>query len=292
MSEAVGLVGLGAMGARMARRLVAAGHPVTAWARDPARAALLAGDGVVFVATPRDVAEGCSTVVGCLLDDEAIRSVYGGGDGLIAGAGPGQVFVEHGTFSPDLARELSALLSAAGAAFIDAPVTGGPEGAEAGTLVAMAGGDRHTVDSRRTLFADYLASVHHIGASGSGLRLKLVNQLLVSVHMAGAVEAAALLRSESIPLDAALPVLMGGWAASAMLERELPRAMREDFASTGAAIQGLVPVQDLVARQFESAGISSRVFPAVREMFRDAVACGFGADDPARLLDLYRRDGS
>ena len=292
MNEAVGFVGLGVMGARMVRRLLADGYLVTAWVRDGARAELLAQEELRFVNTPREVAEACTTVVGCLLDDEAVRRVYEGADGLISGSRAGHTFIEHGTFSPDYAVELSGRLSENHSNFIDAPVTGGPEGAAAGTLIAMVGGDLEAVNLCRTLFSSYLESVHYIGASGAGLRLKLVNQFLVSVHIAAAVEAAAILEVESINLETALPVLMGGWAASAMLERELPLAMHGEFDSQGATIRGLVPVQNLVVVQFETAGIRSRMLPAVYGLFREAIRRGVGSDDPARLVDFYRQGDS
>lgn len=290
MSEAIGFVGLGVMGARMARRLLLRGHELTAWARNPERAHALVGEGVTFVASPGELAQRCETIIGCLLDDEAVRRVYEADDGLLPASRAGQVFIEHATFSPGIARSLAERLAERGAAFIDAPVTGGPEGAADGSLVAMAGGEADAVDSRRGLFADYLGAVHHIGQSGSGLRLKLVNQFLVSVHIAAAVEAAALLGIESIAVEKAMPVLMGGWAASAMLERELPRAMSANFESAGAAIGGLVPVQELVARSFEAAGVQSRLLPAVRGLFQQAVESGFTGDDPARLVSLYAGD--
>lgn len=284
----VGFVGVGAMGSRMVGRLLDHGHRVVAWARTPARLADLAERGLELADSPRAVAERTDVVLGCLLDDEAITRVYLGGDGLLAAARPGHLFVEHGTFSAALARRLAERAALAGASFVDAPVTGGPEGAAAGTLVAMAGGDPVALADRAELFAAYLASIRVVGPAGAGVALKLVNQLLVAVHMTAAAEAAVLLERSGIALDDAYAVLTAGWAGSTMLERELPRAMRGDFGESAATIGGLAPVLDLVARALDDAGVASVLLPPVRARFGEAVAGGLGGADPAALVTLYR----
>jgi 3-hydroxyisobutyrate dehydrogenase-like beta-hydroxyacid dehydrogenase len=289
MPEPVGFVGLGAMGSRMVRRLVDRGYPVVAFNRTPGNARELVEAGVQLVRSPREVAERATTVLGCLLDDAAVAGVYRGPGGLLAAATAAHVFVEHGTFSSALAVQLHDEAAAAGALFIDAPVTGGPEGAAAGTLAAMAGGGRGQIAARSELFASYLASIAVVGPVGAGIRLKLVNQLLVAVHMAAAAEAAALLARSGIELDDALPVLSSGWAASAMLDRELPRAMHREFAAQGATIEGLVPVLGLVAQSLDEAGLDSRLLASVRRLFDEALAAGYAKSDPAALVALIDR---
>lgn len=288
MAEAIGFVGLGAMGSRMAMRLLEQGHPVVAYNRTRANAASLVQAGALLVDTPREVAERSSTVLGCLLDDAAVERVYLAPDGLLAGARPDQLFVEHATFSAALALRVHEAAKGVGAVFVDAPVTGGPEGASSGTLAAMAGGGRDEITARRSLFESYLGSITVVGPPGAGIRLKLVNQLLVAVHITAAAEAAAFLGRSGIALDDALPVLSSGWAASAMLDRELPRAMQSRFEPTGATIGGLVPVLGLVADALEQSGLESRLLPQVRSLLDEAVAVGFASADPAALVALVR----
>ncbi|HEX4443891.1 MAG TPA: NAD(P)-dependent oxidoreductase [Galbitalea sp.] len=279
---AIGFVGLGAMGGRMARRLAEAGHDLRVWNRNPAAAA-----GLATAASPAELAAGTSIVIGCLLDDIAVERVYLADEGLLAGVSTGTLLIEHGTFSPALAERIAARAAEKGCAFLDIPVTGGPEGADAGTLIGMAGGASADLDRARPVLAAYAAAIHLAGPIGSGLRLKLVNQLLVSVHMAAAAEAGALLRVTGTDPATARAVLCGGWAGSAMLDRELPRILAGDYQFAGAAIGGLVHVQELVTAAFAEAGISSRLLPAVRELFDDAISAGLGADDPAALAALY-----
>jgi 3-hydroxyisobutyrate dehydrogenase-like beta-hydroxyacid dehydrogenase len=290
MTEPIGFVGAGAMGGRMVLRLLTDGHEVLVWARTPEKAHPLADAGARVVTDLAALSAECPIVLGCLLDDRAVTAVYGGAGGLVTTARAGQLFVEHGTFSPRLARELATTATARGARFVDAPVTGGPEGAAAGELVAMAGGAPDALAAARGPLRSYTRAVHEIGGPGSGLDLKLVNQLLVSVHMSAAAEAAALLTAAAIPLEVALPVLSGGWAASTMLDRELPRALSDDLASTGATIGGLIDVQELVADAFAHARIRSHLLPSVRRLFTDAVAAGWGELDPAALIGLYRAE--
>jgi 3-hydroxyisobutyrate dehydrogenase-like beta-hydroxyacid dehydrogenase len=280
----IGFVGLGAMGGRMARRLAEAGHDLRVWNRSPAAAA-----GLATAESPAELAANTSIVIGCLLDDSAVERVYLADDGLLAGAATGTLLIEHGTFSPALAHRIDGRAAEKGCAFLDIPVTGGPEGAAAGTLIGMAGGSSADLDRARPVLTAYAAAVHLAGPVGSGLRLKLVNQLLVSVHMAAAAEAGALLRATGADPETARAVLCGGWAASAMLDRELPRILTGDYEFAGAAIAGLVHVQGLVAGAFAEAGISSRLLPPVRELFDDAIFAGVGGNDPAALVTLYGR---
>lgn len=287
MTGSVGFVGLGAMGSRMARRLVDAGWSVTTWARSGATV-----EGAEAAATPADVASRSRIVMGCLLDGPAVEDVYLGGTGLMAGASAGSILVEHGTYEPALARRLAGAFASKGMTFLDAPVTGGPEGAERGTLVMMVGGDEDALTAAREPLSAYAHEIVHVGGSGAGLTLKVINQFLVAVHIAGAAEAAALLRNERIDPQIAVPVLTGGWAASAMLSRELPRALAGEFESTGATIGGLLPTVSLAGAALRGAAIESRVYGAVRGLLEDAIDSGLSDADPAALVELYGPQGA
>jgi 3-hydroxyisobutyrate dehydrogenase-like beta-hydroxyacid dehydrogenase len=285
MSEPVGFAGLGAMGARMAGRLVSDGHRVLTWTRSGRTI-----EGAEPVASPADLALRTRVTLGCLLDGAAVEDVYLGPMGLLAGVRPGSVLVEHGTFDPAIARAVGEASRSRGVEFLDAPVTGGPEGAEAGTLVAMAGGSAEGLRAAAPLIAAYTRRIVPVGPVGSGVTLKIVNQFLVAVQVVGVAEAAALLRDAGIRPDAAIEVLGGGWAASAMLQRGLPPALSGDFPSaTGATIGGLVPTADLAGDALRRAGIDSPMFAGVRRVLAAAVGAGLAGSDPAELVGLYSR---
>ena len=200
----VGFVGLGAMGSRMALRLLDAGYPLIAYNRTRERGAEVERAGAVIVATPAEVAERSQVICGCLLDGHAVEHVYTADDGLIGNSRAGQIYVEHGTFAPELARDLSSMLEQRGAAFLDAPVTGGPEAATSGQLTIMVGGQAAAVAEVSDVLHAYAGRVCHIGGPGTGLQLKLVNQLLVSCHVAAAAEATAMIRRLGLPIEACL----------------------------------------------------------------------------------------
>ncbi|WP_113700519.1 NAD(P)-dependent oxidoreductase [Nonomuraea lactucae] len=286
---AIGFVGPGAMGGRMAARLLAGGHRVVVYARSPAKVARLREAGATLAGTPAEVAAATDVVCGCLLDSAAVSEVYLGAEGLLKAARPGQILVEHATFDPQLSRRIAAAATRIGAAFLDAPVTGGPEGAEHGELVAMAGGDRSAFDAVRPVLAAYTREAVYVGGPGRGLELKLVNQLLVGCHAAAAAEASALLRGLEIPRETAERVLLSGWGAGAMLARVLPRAYDRDYDSE-ATVAGLDAVFDLVAALLDRQGIEARLFPAGRAAFAAALAGGDGDRDISVVAEYYAEE--
>jgi 3-hydroxyisobutyrate dehydrogenase-like beta-hydroxyacid dehydrogenase len=274
------------MGTAMAGRLIAAGHTVVVHNRTRAHARSLEDAGAGWADTPAALARRCEVVLGCVHDTAAVEAVYLGPDGLIDAASPGQVFVEHGTFTAGLARRLGAAALARGASFVDAPVTGGPEGARTGVLAAMAGGDPIALHEVDQVLRTYCSSVTRTGDVGSGLELKLVNQLLVGVHMAVAGEAVALLERLGFDLGLARSVLTRGWAGSAMFERTLTHVATGQLTGTGATIGGMIEVQSLVADLLTEREMRAPVFAAAQSVFAAAVAAGGSADDPAALGHL------
>jgi len=149
----VGFVGLGVMGAAMAQRLLRAGQPLILWNRTASRAEYLQDDGARFVDTPQELARRCQVILSCLLDAEAAQRVYTGASGLLAGAAPMTVIVEHGTIDPQVMRTLGRQAELTSVTLVDAPISGGPSGAAAGTLMCMAGGDPKSVDAVRSYLA-------------------------------------------------------------------------------------------------------------------------------------------
>jgi 3-hydroxyisobutyrate dehydrogenase-like beta-hydroxyacid dehydrogenase len=282
----IGFLGLGTMGAAMARRLVQAGYEVTVYNRTPERSAPFRALGARIATTPAEVAESSDYVLSCLWDTAAVEHVFLGNDGLLGASRPGQIFVEHATFAPAAARDIAACLRDRGADFVDAPVTGGPEGAASGTLTAMVGGANTTIDAVANILACYAQKVIRVGDVGCGLELKLINQLLVSCHFAAAAEAAALIRELQLPQALSQEVLVSGWASSTMLARSLPRAATEAFESDGATIGGLLESQELVAGFVNQVELPQ--FNQARALFGTAVSQGLADLDPSALVLTYQ----
>lgn len=284
----VGFLGLGAMGAPMAQQVLDAGHRLKVWNRTRARTEPFAKQGAEVLQTPAEVAGSCDIVLSCLLNTEVIREVYLGERGVFAGAREGLVLVEHGTFQPDLAAELGEAASQAGVLFVDAPVSGGAAAAQAGSLVVMAGGPTAAERPVREVAGCYASVVEWLGPVGSGLQMKLVNQMLVTSHVAASAEAARLINYLGLSPEGASRVLGGGWAQSAMLDRCLPMAFEADLtADSNAPIGGLAEAQRLISELAEEAGTQLPVFTGAAERFAEAVRAGWGSRDFAALVGLY-----
>ncbi|WP_417219549.1 NAD(P)-dependent oxidoreductase [Arthrobacter sp.] len=283
----VGFLGPGAMGSGMVFRLLEAGYQVRVWARNPQKLKPFTDAGATIGTTLEDVVGSSDIVLGCLLDTAVIRETYLGPGGIVESARPGQLFAEHATFDPDLAREILHALGERGANFADAPVSGGPRGAREGTLVSMIGADAPAMEALTPILDSYCSRLVHIGGIGSGLKVKLINQLLVSTHALAAAEAAALVHASGIDPEVAHNALMGGWAASTMLDMQLPAACAREFDGGGASIGGLIEVQRLVAALMAEADVDSALLDPTRRAFDTAVDAGHGGHSLAALVTNY-----
>lgn len=285
MSGPIGFVGVGAMGGAMALRLLDRGHPVLIHTRTRARAAQVERAGAIWVDSPGEVAARSTHVLSCLRDTDATAEVYSGDRGMLGAASSGQVFVELGTFSPELARRIALDADRKGAAFLAAPVSGGPSRAREGSLTMMAGGDAAAFARIRPVLVDLAQTLDHVGGPGAGLELKLVNQLLTSCHMVAAAEAIAALNALDIDLAVAERLLGDGWAQSAMLGRALAVARQgdPDVRGTGVTVAGMSEVLELVAELLRRRGVATELFDTGRRALLDAGRRGFGDLDPAGL---------
>ncbi|QEW02380.1 NAD(P)-dependent oxidoreductase [Microbacterium lushaniae] len=268
----IGFTGVGAMGAPMVRNLLAAGHEVTVWGRSPSKLAPVLEAGAV---PARDLAEIAAqdVVLGCLLDGAAIEEVYLGG--LLSHARPGQLFADHGTYAPQVAERVAAAFAERGARYLDAPVSGGPMGAVAGTLVCAVGGDAAGVEQLRPIAQAYTGRIAHLGGPGRGLALKLINNFLVSINFVAAAETAWLIERLGLDPDAAQGILYGGMADGAVLRQGLSKALAHDYDAGGMSLGGLVEVQRNIAELLGGAEFRSGLFPYAQEVFAAAARSEF-----------------
>ena len=174
----VALIGLGLMGSGMARRLLGAGFPLTVWNRNPERAKALAAEGAHVAATPRDAAARADVVLSMVADDAASRAVWLGDDGALAGATRGAVLVESSTLTVGWIGQLFREVAARGCELLDAPVTGSKPHAASGELVFLVGGSAAALETARPVLTAMSRAILHVGATGRGALLKLVNNFL------------------------------------------------------------------------------------------------------------------
>lgn len=245
----------------------------------------LAQRGAAVRASPEDLAAAVEMVLTALPTEDTVRDVYAS---MSAVAHRDQLFVDHSTVSIDLNRSCARDLAEAGASFLDAPVSGGPAGAEAGTLTVMVGGDEATFTRALPILEQLGSKIRLCGPVGSGQAIKLVNQLLVAVHTMAASEAAALAVRLGADLGTVQDVIGTSFGSSAMLLRNLPRFVARDFSP--ATPVGLI-AKDLSIIHAEAidAGVPLLLGSLVQQCFLEARARGWTGEDMAALIKLWDR---
>jgi 2-hydroxy-3-oxopropionate reductase len=228
-SLALGFVGLGTMGLPMASSLLKHGYPVTVWARRPEAMTPLVAAGATAASSPADVAARSEIVLTMVTDGAAVEEVMIGETGIAKGAADGTLAIDHSTIAPDAARRIAGALAARGIDMLDAPVSGGAAAARAGTLAVMVGGREAAVARARPVLSCYAATIVHIGPSGAGQVAKACNQICTIVNQLGAAEAMLLAERAGVDPRKVKEALMGGFAASRMLDLQAPKMIARDF---------------------------------------------------------------
>lgn len=223
----LGFIGLGIMGRGMTANLVDAGHGVRVWNRTPGKTE---GLDVTVANSPEDVGLESDIVFVCVSDTPDVEEVVFGDNGVIHGMTEGAVLVDHSTISPVTTKEFAARAGELGIDWVDAPVSGGSEGAEKGTLAVMAGGSSGVMERVRPFMEAYSSSIVHVGENpGSGQMVKAVNQVLVVVNQLAASEALMLADAAGLDLEKTLAAVEGGAAGSWMLSNRGPQMIERDW---------------------------------------------------------------
>jgi 2-hydroxy-3-oxopropionate reductase len=225
----VGIIGLGAMGAPMARNLLKRGHAVTVYARRAEAMAPLIALGAVGSSSAAEVASRSDVTITMVIDTRAVEEVALGPRGIIEGARTDSVVVDHSTIEPEGARRVADALRERGIHMLDAPVSGGAAVADAGELSIMAGGDAAVLQRVRSILECYGKTIVHIGPSGAGQIAKACNQICTIVNTLGAAEAMLMAERAGIDPSKVKDVLMSGFGASRMLEMQAPKMIARDF---------------------------------------------------------------
>ncbi len=232
---ALGFVGLGTMGGRMAWRLLDAGHTVVGWNRTPAKAKPLVDRGLRLAGSPRAVAEAAEVVFSMVTDPAALRGVALGADGIVAGLRPGAVYVDMSTVSPAATREVGERVRARGAAMLDAPVSGSISTLEQGQLAIMVGGDPAVLERVRPYLLAIGPTITHVGPLGLAVAMKLAINLGLGIQMVAFSEAVLLAEKAGIAREAAVDALLKSVAASPMLKYRGPFVLKMPEAAWASA---------------------------------------------------------
>ncbi len=283
----VGVVGIGKMGRPIAERLIAAGHEVAICNRSENAAVLALRDkGATVRPSPRELAAGSDCILTALPTEDTVRAVYAE---MTEVAEAGQIYADHSTVSPALNRHCAAALASHDAAFLDAPVSGGPAGAEAGTLTVMVGGDEATFQRALPVFEAFGAKIRLCGPVGAGQAIKLVNQYLVAVHTLAASEGAAFAVALGADLATVQDVIGTSFGSSAMLLRNLPRYVARDFSP--ATPVGLIAKDlSIIHSEAAGAGVPLLLGGLVEQCYLEAKARGWAGEDMSALVKFWDRE--
>ena len=298
-SESIGFIGLGALGAPMATNLLTAGFPLTLHNRSRQREAVLLKRGTAAAATPAEVARRSSILCLCLSDDAAVEAVLLGDDSAacdgaskaaIHGLQPGSLLIDFSSISPASTRRLAQRLAAAGVAWLDAPVTGGTEGARAGTLSVLVGGEAADLERARPLLEVIGGRITHLGPLAAGQQAKAVNQVLVAGSYGAVAEALALGQRLGLPMEQLVEALQDGAAGSWALTHR-----------SGHMLNGQHPLgfrlalhrKDLAIALETAAGVDLELPISLRiaELEDELIARGHGDEDVSALAHWFRAAG-
>jgi 3-hydroxyisobutyrate dehydrogenase len=281
------LIGLGLMGSGMARRLLGAGFPLTVYNRNRERASPLATEGAHVAASPREAAAGADIVLSMVADDDASRAVWLGDRGALAGAARGSVLVESSTLTVGWIEELAREAAARGCELLDAPVTGSRPHAASGELLFLVGGSASALETARPALSAMSRAIVHLGGTGSGALLKLVNNFMCGVQAASLAEALALIERSGLDRAKALEVLTTGAPGSPLVKTLSGRMTARDYAPNFLL---RLMAKDLTYAIGEGRrhGLSLSTVASALDVLKQAVAEGHGEEDFSALVEPLR----
>jgi 2-hydroxy-3-oxopropionate reductase len=285
MSERIGFIGLGIMGKPMARNLLKSGYQVTVFNRSQPAIDELVAAGAASATSPRDVAERSDVVITMLPDGPDVEAVMLGSDGILAGAREGVLVIDMSTIAPVVARRLAEEAQQQGVHMLDAPVSGGDQGAISGTLSIMAGGAAEDFERARPIFEVLGKTITHCGPTGAGQMVKACNQIVVAVIIEAVSEALVLGSKSGVDPATILQVLGGGLAQNRVMELRGPNMIQHVF-EPGAKAKLHRKDLGIVLQTAREYGVVLPVTALVDQMFTTLVEAGRGEWDHSALLTV------
>jgi 3-hydroxyisobutyrate dehydrogenase-like beta-hydroxyacid dehydrogenase len=284
----VGFIGLGLMGSRIVRRLLAAGHQVSGYNRTRAKAEPLIQAGMQWKDTPREVAEAAAITLSMVMNTAALSSITEGADGVLAGLSAGKIYVDMSTVSPRFSRELAGRVAATGARMLEAPVGGSAPAAESGTLFIYVGGEADALEKVRPVLEQLSQKIIHVGENGQAMTTKIAINLNLPTQLITLFESLLLAERSGIPRAAALDALLNSVAATTAMKYRAPLIMKmpEEVWFSAAMMQKDIR---LALELGEDLGVPLRTARLTEEMLNKAEEWGWGDEDFAVLFKVVER---
>jgi 3-hydroxyisobutyrate dehydrogenase len=280
----VAFAGLGNMGQPMARNILEAGHELVVYNRTPSKMAPLVEAGAGAAESPRQAAQGAEVLCLSVSTPDAVREVVLGTEGALGGAPPGTVIIDFSTVDPLTSQVVATACAEGGTAYLDAPVSGGVSGAAAGTLTVIVGGDAEAFRRAQPVFQAVGQNITHVGPSGAGSTIKLINQILVGVNLAAVAEAFVAARVAGVDAQVLYDILSTSAGGSYMLDHRVPGFILDGNFEAGFAVNMLCKDLDLALQMGK--GLHTPLFlPALaRQMYEQARATDLGEKDVAAVI--------
>lgn len=283
MNERIGFIGLGIMGQGMAHNILRAGFSLSVWNRTASRIDALLQAGATAASSPADLAAHSQIVITCVSDTPDVEAVLLGPGGVIEGVQPGALVIDMSTIDPLVTRTIAARLNERGVPMLDAPVSGGSEGAARGTLSIMVGGDAVDVERAMPLFQAMGKTITHVGGQGDGQMVKLVNQILVVGNALAMSEALLFAQAGGLDLQKTLDAVSPGAAGSWMLSNRGPQILARDW-RPGFTIDLQQKDLRLVLDAADALGAPVLSSSLVFNLYRTLQARGLGAEGNHALI--------
>lgn len=282
----IGFIGLGTMGAPMASNLLRGSFQVTVYNRTASKCKPLEAEGAKTALTPRAAAEGKDVIITMISNDDSVREVYYGQDGILDALKPGGVIIDSSTISPGLVREIATDVEARGGHFLDAPVTGSKPAAIEGTLVFMVGGKAEIIEAHRNIFDTMGRLLLHMGDNGSGAAAKLAHNAMVGIHNVALAEGFSIAVKSGVPADKFLELVKNGSAGSKQAELKGQKIIDNDFSnqfSLGLMLKDL----KLASSLSDSTGVPTPMLGVAKSIFQTGFNHGFADEDLSAVVKSY-----
>ena len=280
----IAFIGLGIMGAPIARHLAKAGHQLTVYNRSAAKAEKWVADhGGKRASSPAEAAKEAEVVVSCVGTDDDLASITLGRDGVFAAMPKGGLFIDHTTVSARIARQLAVEAKGRGIQCVDAPMTGGQAGAENGTLAIMCGGSEAAVEAARPIMAAYAKRVVHVGGPGDGQTAKMANQICIAGVLQGLSEAMHFAQCAELDLDKVFDAISGGAAQSWQMDNRWHSMAKGEF-DFGFAVAWMRKDLGLAVDEARANGASIPIAAMTDQFFSDIQYMGGGRQDTSALV--------
>jgi 3-hydroxyisobutyrate dehydrogenase len=276
------------MGSGIAGRLLSAGFPLSVYNRNPEKARPFIDRGAHLANSPREAASRADIVISMVADDVASRGIWLGENGALAGETPGSVLIESSTLTVGWVKELASAASKHGCELLDAPVTGTKPHAESGQLLFLVGGSAKALDIAKPGLSVHGRNVVHLGPVGSGALMKLINNFLAAVHTVSFGEALALIQAGGLDPQKAIPILTDGVPGSPMVKRVAARIESGDF-TPHFLMQLMAKDAGYALEEARERNVDLKTAPAVLEVFKQAIAHGFGEKDFTAIVQAIQR---